>query len=99
MLIVAIFSFESGERLELNSERLYRSPGGWTPHMEGVGILVVSLRGVNFRFWSYLGCSRQNAIIFSPPDRSLEKEEGSHCLVFTSYTKCEIRHFHVVVVQ
>ena len=25
MLIVAIFSFESGERLELNSKRLYRS--------------------------------------------------------------------------
>ena len=39
MLIVAIFSFESGERLELNSERLYRS---------------------------------------------LEKEEESRCLVFTS---------------
>ena len=28
-------------------------------------MLVVSLRGVNFRFWSHLGCSRQNAIIFS----------------------------------
>ena len=39
MLIVTIFSFESGERLELNSKRLYRS---------------------------------------------LEKEEESRCLVFTS---------------
>ena len=34
--------------------------------MKGVGTLVVSLRGaVNFRFWSRLGCSGQNAIIFS----------------------------------
>ena len=34
--------------------------------MKGVGMLVVSLRGVNFRFWSCLGCSGQNTIIFSP---------------------------------
>ena len=33
--------------------------------MKVVGILVVSLRGVNFGFWSHLGCSGQNAIIFS----------------------------------
>ena len=33
--------------------------------MKGVGKLVVSLRGVNFGFWSHLGCSGQNAIIFS----------------------------------
>ena len=32
---------------------------------ERVGMLVVSLRGVNFRFWSHLVCSGQNAIIFS----------------------------------
>ena len=38
---------------------------GVTPHMEGVGMLVVSLRGVNFGFWSHLVCSGQNAIIFS----------------------------------
>ena len=29
------------------------------------GDAVVSLRGVNFGFWSHLGCSGQNAIIFS----------------------------------
>ena len=40
-------------------------PRGGTPHMKGVGMLVVSLRGVNFGFWSHLGCSGQNAIIFS----------------------------------
>ena len=39
--------------------------GGGTPHMKGVGILVVSCRGVNVGFWSRLGCSGQNAIIFS----------------------------------
>ena len=33
--------------------------------MKGVGMLVILLRGVNFRFWSHLGCSGQNAIIFS----------------------------------
>ena len=30
------------------------------------GMLVVSLRDVNFRFWSHLGCSGQNGIICSP---------------------------------
>ena len=38
---------------------------GISPHMKGVGMLVVSLRGINFGFWSHLGCSGQNAIIFS----------------------------------
>ena len=45
----------------------YPTPGGGggTPHMKAVGMLVVSLRGVIFGFWSHLGCSGQNAIIFS----------------------------------
>ena len=42
-----------------------RGPGGGTPHVKGVGMLVISLRGVNFGCWSHLGCSGQNAIIFS----------------------------------
>ena len=33
--------------------------------MKVVGMLVFSLRGVNLGFWSHLGCSGQNAIIFS----------------------------------
>ena len=33
--------------------------------MKGVGLPVVSLRGVNFGFRSHVGCSGQNAIIFS----------------------------------
>ena len=39
--------------------------GGETPPMKGVRMLVVSLRGINFGFWSHLGCSGQNAITFS----------------------------------
>ena len=31
-------------------------PGGES-HMKWTGMLVVSLRGVNFGFWSRLGCS------------------------------------------
>ena len=34
--------------------------------MKGAGILVASLRGVNFGFWSHLGCSGQNGMIFNP---------------------------------
>ena len=33
--------------------------------MKGAGMLFISLRGVNFGFWSFLGYSGQNAIIFS----------------------------------
>ena len=42
-----------------------RGGGVGTPHTKGVGMLVVSLRGVNFGLWSHLVCFRQNAIIFS----------------------------------
>ena len=50
----------------LACERPTGSPkgGGGTPHMKGVGMFLVSLKGVNFGFWSHLGCSGQNAIIF-----------------------------------
>ena len=34
-------------------------PRGGTPHIKGVGMLVL------WGFWSHLGCSEQNAIIFS----------------------------------
>ena len=39
--------------------------GGWFSHIKRGGMLVVSLRDVNFGFWSHFGCSGQNAIIFS----------------------------------
>ena len=44
---------------------MFIARGGGTPSMKGVGMLVVSLRGVTFGFWFHLGCSGQNAIIFS----------------------------------
>ena len=48
---------------------LLRVPGGERggeelPYERG-GMLVVSLRGVNFGFWSHLRCSQQNVIILS----------------------------------
>ena len=43
---------------------VYSSRGG-DSDMKWTGMLVVSLRGVNFGFWSRLGCSGQNVIIFS----------------------------------
>ena len=39
--------------------------GGGDTLMKGGVTLVGSLRGVNFGFWSQLGCSGQNASIFS----------------------------------
>ena len=42
---------------------LYFTPGGGDSHMKQTGMLVVSLRGVNFEFWSRLGCSGQSANI------------------------------------
>ena len=39
--------------------------GGEDSHMKQTGMLVVSLRGVNFGFWSRLGCSGQRANILS----------------------------------
>ena len=39
--------------------------GGRCSHVKGAGMLVVSLRRVNFGFLSHLGFPGQNAIIFS----------------------------------
>ena len=44
------------------------SEEGGAPHIKGLGMLVVLLRGVNFGFWSRLWCSGQNGIIFSCED-------------------------------
>ena len=38
-------------------------PGGGDSHMKQTGMLVVSLRGINFGFWSRLGYSGQSANI------------------------------------
>ena len=48
----------------LNMEFSFPSnPGGEDSHMKQTGMLVVSLRGVNFGFWSRLGCSGRIANI------------------------------------
>ena len=39
--------------------------GGGGSHIKRGGMLVVSLGGKNFGFWSHLGCFGQNAIICS----------------------------------
>ena len=50
------------------------------------GMLVVSLRDVNFGFWSHLGCSGQSAIVFSREGLELHaKKDKNHidiCLCF-----------------
>ena len=62
-------SLQAQDPLKLSLQNLSlfsKAPGGGeTPHMKGVGMLVVSLMGVNCGFWSHLECSGQNAIIFS----------------------------------
>ena len=40
-----------------------KTPPGRYSLMKGAGMLVVSLRGANFRCWSHLGSSGQNAFI------------------------------------
>ena len=47
------------------SSRTRHAPrgGGGDSHMKQTGMLVVSLRDVNFGFWSRLGCSGQSANI------------------------------------
>ena len=43
-----------------------RGGGGGTPYERGGDARRLLNRGVNFRFWSRLGCSGQNTIIFNP---------------------------------
>ena len=47
----------------------YPGGGGGQLHMKQTGMLIVSLRGVNFGFWSRLGCSAQSANILSRQGR------------------------------
>ena len=50
-------------RKAVNNAAFIVTAAGGTLHMKVMG-MVVSLRGVNFGFWSHSGCSGQNAIIF-----------------------------------
>ena len=53
------------ENLEQVSDGVILPGGGGDSHMKQTGMLVVSLRGENFGFWSRLGCSGQSANILS----------------------------------
>ena len=50
--------------------------------MKGVGMLVVSLRGVNFGFWSHLGCSGQKNIEIYIFNMYIFNSSYSSCAVF-----------------
>ena len=52
LLTIQIFK---DDETDIVGERDFPTRGGETPHMKGVGMLVVSLRAVNFGFWSHLG--------------------------------------------
>ena len=46
--------------------------------MKHTGMLVVSLRGVNFGFWSRLGCSGQSANILSRQGLGFREETQNY---------------------
>ena len=50
-------------RIHFSTTFSARGAGG--SNMKGAAMLVVSLWGVNFRFWSHLRCSGQNTNMFS----------------------------------
>ena len=52
-------------RMRKQTDKLSVEARGRDSHMKQTGMLVVSLRGVNFGFWSRLGCSGQSANILS----------------------------------
>ena len=49
--------------------------GGELPYETQMGLLVMSLRGVNFGFWSHLACSGQSANILSRQGNTELREE------------------------
>ena len=54
--------------------------------MKQTGMLVVSLRGINFRFWSRLGCSGQSAkVSFRVPQRNTELRKEKQKSNFLSF--------------
>ena len=58
-------------------------------------MVVVSFRGVNFGFWSHLGCSGQNAIIFSHLGLHAKKYENIYliCMVLMHFIY-SIQHYN-----
>ena len=64
-VMTAVQPFFTSSRDNYSGKKLACEPGGGDSHMKQTGMLVVSLRGVNFGFWSRLGCSGQSANILS----------------------------------
>lgn len=58
---------------------LWGGEGGEGSHMKRLGMLVVSLSGVNQRFWSLLGCSGQNDTTFN---MNLKSQMSHSLLIF-----------------
>ena len=69
---ITLLAFTSKLRYRRRKNRQSK-PGGGNSHMKQTGMLVVSLRGVNFGFWSRLGCSGQSANILSHQGQNLLK--------------------------
>ena len=66
-------------------------PGGGS-HMKQTGILVVSLRGVNFRFWSRLGCSGHDINILTRQEtQNYAKRNRSQMFFLTCFVFVFVR--------
>ena len=63
--ISGVWRWKSNNSSSFNSRAGVGGGGGYS-HMKRAGMLVVSLKGVNFGFWSHLRCSGQDAIINKP---------------------------------
>ena len=65
---------------------------------ERTGMLVVSLRGVNCRFWSRLGCSGQNTNIFTVAAKVSFRVAREEILKNCIFSICLIYSSHVIKV-
>ena len=65
---------------------------------ERTGMLVVSLRGVNCRFWSRLGCSGQNTNIFTVAAKVSFRVAREEILKNCIFSICFIYSSHVIKV-
>ena len=61
VFVSQFFYLLSFQRYSSYCSVIYPGVGGGDSHMKQMGMLVISLRGVNFGFWSRLGCSEKSA--------------------------------------
>ena len=69
--------------------------------MKGVEMSVVSFRGVNFGFWSHLGCSGQNTRDHILPRRSrfgLHAKKYKNIFLICIFFICFIYSIHIIQV-